>query len=445
MDYTLTQLKTWDEQIQTLATQMGLDYYPQEFLLADEQDMLSFMAYSGMPSHYPHWSFGKSYDRTKTMYDYGMEGLPYELVINSNPCLAYLMQNNSELMQVLTIAHVYGHNDFFKNNTNFSKTRADDVVGRFKRHADLIRGYYTEYGADMVEPFLDAAHALQYQCNRNVNVVSSPRSNQGDQGDQGDQDSKELKLQHDDTSGVQNNENVLLYIHDHADLKEWQRNILYVVHERAQYFIPQAQTKILNEGWASFWHYTLLNELGLPAQMHLEFLVRHNQVIRPHQGGLNPYHLGFTILRDVDRRLGRSELFRIRESARDQNFLRTYLTRELVEELQLFEYQQGRNHVEVSNIGDKQGWEAVRDTLAAQVGLNSLPTLYVQETEDQDVLTLVHDHQGLDLEIGYAKKTLNHLYTLWKHPVRVKTVVQGEPAYLLFNGNIHNTVYIHKK
>src|ERR1043166_10214396 len=134
--------------------------------------MLGYMAYSGMPSHYPHWSYGKSYEKLKTLYDYGVSGLPYEMVINSSPALAYLMRDNSLLLQILTIAHVYGHNDFFKNNFTFKSTRAEYTISTFKAHANRIRHYIEDpsIGLEKVKPILDAAHALSLQCRRNLAI-----------------------------------------------------------------------------------------------------------------------------------------------------------------------------------------------------------------------------------------------------------------------------------
>ena len=137
--YTLKDLEYWDERVREKVAGFGLDCFAQEFEICDHGLMLGYMAYSGMPSHYPHWSYGKSYEKLKTLYDYGVSGIPYEMVINSDPALAYLMRDNSLCLQILTIAHVYGHNDFFKNNFTFKSTRAEFTIGTFKAHADRVR------------------------------------------------------------------------------------------------------------------------------------------------------------------------------------------------------------------------------------------------------------------------------------------------------------------
>src|SRR5499425_233904 len=170
--FTIEDLQNWNDRIVQLVQDFGLDPYPQEFEICDHEQMLAYMVYSGMPSHYPHWSYGKNFEKLKTLYDYGVSGLPYEMVINSSPAIAYLMRDNSLLLQILTIAHVYGHNDFFKNNFTFRSTRAEYTISSFKSHAQRLRAYIEDpsIGLDRVELILDAAHALALQCRRNLAV-----------------------------------------------------------------------------------------------------------------------------------------------------------------------------------------------------------------------------------------------------------------------------------
>lgn len=311
--YDVAVLEEWDEKIRRIASAFGLDWYPQEFELCDHIQMLGYMAYSGMPSHYPHWSFGKAFEKQRTLYDYGVTGLPYELVINSNPALAYLMKDNSLLLQILTIAHVYAHNDFFKNNFTFKTTHAEDTIARFKVHADRIRKYREDpsIGADRVEGILDAAHSLSLQCRRNLAIPKLTRKQEEErlrdkyygqpedpyqelhQAVAVDEKSYRKELR---KVPIEPDEDILLFIRDYNPrLSEWEKDILTIVHEEAQYFIPQIETKIMNEGWASYWHKRILDSLQLPQELQLEFMVRHNQVLRPPRIGINPYHLGWTI------------------------------------------------------------------------------------------------------------------------------------------------------
>ena len=175
-NWTMRDLEYWDDKVREHVAEIGLDCYPQEFEVCDQNSMLGYMAYHGMPSHYPHWSFGKAFEQTKTMYDHGVSGLPYEMVINSDPALAYLMRDNSLCLQVLTIAHVYGHNDFFKNNFTFSSaTDAKETLASFKARADRVRSYIEDpsIGGEAVEEFLDAAHALSFNRSRNLAITQA--------------------------------------------------------------------------------------------------------------------------------------------------------------------------------------------------------------------------------------------------------------------------------
>ena len=292
--WTIKDLEYWDDAIRERVDEFGLDCYPQEFEVCDANQMLSIMSYSGMPSHYPHWSYGKAFERQKTLYDYGMAGLPYEMVINSDPCLAYLMRDNSLCLQICTIAHVYGHNDFFKRNFNFSFTKAGQVLDMFKTHADRIRKYCESpsIGYRKVEHILDAAHALSFQCRRNPAIRKLDRDEHQqrlikrampDPGPYADLEArKNPDLPDLKKFPLEPEEDLLLFIRDHNNrLEDWERDILSIVVETTNYFLPQMETKIINEGWASYWHHTILNSLDLPQEIMMEFMVRHSQVIRP--------------------------------------------------------------------------------------------------------------------------------------------------------------------
>src|SRR5436309_10755938 len=367
-DWDVRDLEYWDEKIREKVEEFGLSCYPQEFEICDHFQMLGYMAYSGMPSHYPHWSYGKSYEKLKTMYDYGVSGLPYEMVINSSPALAYLMRDNSLCLQVLTVAHVYGHNDFFKNNFTFKSTRAELTLNVFKIHADRIRGYIEDpsIGIEKVEPILDAAHALSLQCRRNLAIkklsLEEERERVLDVAQPVPDPFQRVHKRQEYTAPdfhkvpLSPEEDLLLFIRDHNPyLSEWERDLLSIAHEEAQYFIPQIETKIMNEGWASYWHRRILDALELPQELHLEFVVRHNQVVRPIPGQLNPYHLGLKLWEDIERRgdrptpeekenlppgkTGRDLLLQTREVDRDASFLRRWLHETLMRDLDLFRYE----------------------------------------------------------------------------------------------------------
>jgi stage V sporulation protein R len=395
--YRIEDLEEWDQRIREKALEFGLDCYPQQFEVCDHNQMLSNMAYSGAPAHYPHWSFGKMYERQKTLYDYGVSGLPYEMVINANPALAYLMRDNTLLLQILTIAHVYGHNDFFKHNFNFKATRAEYTIDMFKTHGDRIRGYIEDpsIGLETVEKRLDAAHAVSLQCHRNLAIrqrtIEEERASLIESARPSEDPFQAIHRRATytppdlDKVPPAPDDNLLLFIRDHnPHLANWEKDVLTIVHEETQYFIPQIETKIMNEGWATYWHKKILDGLELPEDLHLEFIVRHNQVIRPFERDLNPYHVGLAIWQNIcgyhnnsencERYSGEEKLFEVRESDRDSSFLRRFLTE-----------------------------------------------------------SLIHDHDGRDLELTYAEKTLSYLSQLWNGEVALETSLDGSRSLLSYS------------
>lgn len=467
MEYTIEDLESWNSRILEHVHRFGLDVYPQEFEICDHEDMLSYMVYSGMPAHYPHWSYGKGFEKLKTLYEYGVSGLPYEMVINSNPAIAYLMRDNSLALQVLTIAHVYGHNDFFKNNFTFRETRAQYTIETFKSHANRVRHYVEDpsIGLDRVERILDAAHALSLQCRRNLSIRKLSASEQLE---------SKVRESHPPTDPfaaihrrqeyvspdlnrvpLYPDEDLLIFIRDHnPHLMDWEKDLLTIVHEQSQYFIPQIETKIMNEGWASFWHKRILESLDLPQKLHLEFIVRHTQVLRPSPGGLNPYHVGMKVWEDIEKRWdhpseedekqygrrtksGMEKLFEVREVERDTSFLRRYLTEELIRELNLFEYRTRGNEQVVSRVADEQNWRQIKETLIQNVGTNTIPVIKVEDSDynSNRTLFLKHHHDGRDLQLEYAEKTLQYLHQLWGHEVALETSLDSRKSLLSYSDN----------
>lgn len=462
--YETSDLEFWNDRIVGIARDFGLDFYSQEYEICDHEQMLGCMTYSGMPSHYPHWSYGKSFEKLKTLYDYGISGLPYEMVINSNPCLAYLMRDNSLLLQVLTMAHVYGHNDFFKNNFTFRWTRAEYTLEIFKAHASRIRGYVEDpsIGVEKVERILDAAHALAFQCQRNLAIKKQSLEEKKEQrmaeAMAGEDPFQSIHRRQEyvppDLTKVPlyPEEDLIIFIRDHNPyLNEWEKDLLTIVHEETQYFIPQIETKIMNEGWASLWHKRILEALQLPQGFQLEFIVRHNQVLNPVPGGINPYHLGMKMWEDIEKRWdnptaeekkeygsrgkgGKEKLFEVREVERDSSFIRRYLTEELMRELKLFEYQSRGEQKVVSRIADEDNWQAIKETLIRNVGTGTTPVIKIEDADynNNRVLFLKHHHDGRDLQLEYAEKTLQYVHQLWQREVVLATVINQTPSLLCF-------------
>ncbi len=462
-DYALKDLEYWDARIREKVLAFGLDCYPQEFELCDHNQMLGYMAYSGMPSHYPHWSYGKAYEKLKTLYDHGVSGLPYEMVINSNPALAYLMRDNTLCLQILTIAHVYGHNDFFKKNFTFQSTRAEYTISTFKSHAARVRAYVEDpsIGSEKVEMVIDAAHSLSLQCRRNLAVKKlSPEAERARLAEAATHPPDPFQKIHRrpeqpeiDEKRVPPSpeEDILLFIRDHNPfLTNWERDLLTIVHEEAQYFIPQIETKIMNEGWASFWHKRILDALDLPQALHLEFLVRHNQVVRPVPGGLNPYHLGLRMWEDIERcgddpapeererlpagKTGRDLLFETREVDRDVAFIRRWLQERLMRDLDLIRFEPRGDDLVISDVSDEEGWRAVKEMLLKSVGMGTVPVIRVEDADHGGTRTLLlsHAHDGRDLHLENAERTLAYVHRLWGRDVVLETIMNGKKASLTY-------------
>ncbi|OON95779.1 MAG: stage V sporulation protein R [Epulopiscium sp. Nele67-Bin005] len=391
--YTVDELFTYSEQIEELTQNLGFNCYPQHFELVDYEDMICYATYSGMPSHYPHWSLGKIYEKLKTLYNYNLSGIPYEMVINSNPCIAYLIKDNSLTMQILTMAHVYGHNDFFANNQYFTQnTDASLSISMFKNHTKRIRSYIyaPSIGYEKVEKFLDAVHSIKYQCTLN-------------------QSEKDLPI----------------FLRNWANLEEWQKDILDIVIKQNVYFLPQIETKIINEGWASFWHYYILNNLNLTMDKMFEFFKIHNNIVRP-TINLNPYFLGYKIWRDVyincDGNI--EQMLAIREIHKDSSFIRNYLSYEVCDSANLYSYKnQDRNYV-IGDVSNKNNWQIIREQLANNVGINAVPHIEVIDFT-KDTLNLYHAWDNKELDLLYTTETLKHIQTIWGGKITLKTQFSG--------------------
>ena len=357
------------------------------------------------------------------------------MVINSDPCLAYLMRENSLLLQILTMAHVYGHNDFFKNNRLFKEgTKAYYTLEMFKLDAEIIRGYVNDpnIGYAKVEKILDAAHALKFQIPRVVGVkelsqeeIKANLMNEYNRKIEGryvlDQD-EEIELPDLNKIPLEPCDDVIGFIIKYGYLEEWEKTVLKIVKRETEYFMPQIETKIMNEGWASYWHYTILNSLELPEGLHFEFLKRHNDVIAPILGGLNPYYMGFKIFQDIEKRYGREKLFEVRSLERDNSFLRKYLTQDLCNELNLFQYAKKSFDFVIEEVSDDEGWKIIRDTLSSTCGVGGIPYIRIVDLDRKDgTLTLEHVFDGRELELLYAKETLKYLFDLWGRKVLLKT------------------------
>jgi len=429
-DWTFSDLEEWDNRISKLAKTYNLDWFPINYEVCDYYEMIGHMSYHGLPSHYDHWSYGKSFERTHQMYNLGMEGLPYELIINSNPSIAYLMKENALYLQALIMAHCIGHSDFFKNNKEFKNTKPVSVVAKFRNAKKRIQGYIedTNIGIKKVENLLDAVHAIRFQTEwYDIDRPSHTELRKKYEILKRDDKSEKYSDFNIEKFPLEPDFDILKFFIDNCrHMAEWEKDIIEIVRSESRYFIPQIKTKIMNEGWASFWHYKLMNEVGLPGSMHIPFIKSHNQVIRPHIGGINPYHLGFWLFKKIEKESGLDECFFVRENFNDESFLRTFLDYDSMLELNLFTYSKKKEAYTIDEISSTDGWKEVKEDLIKSVGMNGMPRMFVSELEKTGELLIEHEHDGRDLELNHAEAVVNHMTNIWGDMVKLKTIIEEE-------------------
>ena len=476
-DWTFELIERYDREIARLAHgRYGLDTYPNQIEIIASEQMLDALASIGMPVGYHHWSFGKQFVAHQARYERGEMGLAYEMVINSNPCIAYLMEENSMTMQALVIAHAcYGHNSFFKGNYLFrSWTDASAIVD----YLVFARGYIADceirHGVEAVEQTLDSCHALM---NYGVDRYKRPQPLSAQQELQRQQE-RETYLQRTlnelwrtipqldgagtcDTEATvrfppEPEENLLYFIEKRAPLLEtWQREIVRIVRKLAQYFYPQPQTKVMNEGWATFWHYTLMHDLydeGLVTDgFMMEFLASHSGVIMqpafdsPYYGGMNPYRLGLAIFQDLRRMCEaptaedrkwfpdfagadwRVTLEEAMRNYKDESFIQQFLSPKVMRDLRLFCVvdDDHEESLAIEAIHDDAGYRQVRELLARQHNMGEREPniqVYSVDLRGDRTLTLRHTRQQRRPLGGTTPEMLKHVHRLWGFPVRMQSV-----------------------
>ncbi len=464
-------IETYEKEIGRLAEGFKLDIYPNQIEIISSEQMMDAYASVGMPIGYNHWSYGKKFLNTQENYKRGQMGLAYELVINSNPCISYLMEENTMTMQALVIAHAcFGHNSFFKNNYLFKTwTDADSIVDYLVFAKGYISKCEERHGIENVESTLDACHALM---NYGVDRYKRPYPMSAREEQQQQKEREEylqqqinelwrtIPVAEQDTTGQtihfpeEPQENILYFIEKNAPLLEpWQREIVRIVRKIAQYFYPQRQTQVMNEGWASFWHHTLLNSLydeGLVNDgFMLEFLQYHTNVLyqpdfdEPWYNGINPYTLGFAMFQDIKRICEQPDeedkrffpdfagsnwldtLHFAMENYKDESFILQFLSPKVIRELKLFTItdDEENNYLEVAAIHNDEGYQLIREALASQYNLGNLePNIEIEKVDirgDRSI-TLQHNqynHKPLDNES--ASEVLKHLHTLWGFDVHL--------------------------
>ena len=473
-DWTFELIETYFEQIKRTAHRYGLDTYPVQLELISAEQMLDAYASVGMPVNYRHWSFGKQFIASEKNYRRGHMGLAYEIVINSDPCIAYLMEENTMPMQALVMAHAcFGHNSFFKGNYLFRMwTDASSIVDYLVYAKSYISECEERHGIDAVEELLDACHALmhygvdRYRRPQKISMVEE-EIRRKDREAYLQQQVNDLWRTLPKSAGKQSKkehrrfpeepqENILYFIEKNAPLLEpWQREIVRIVRKIAQYFYPQRQTQVMNEGWATFWHYTLLNDMydqGLLSDGFLiEILSSHTNVVfqppvtDPRYSGINPYALGFNMFTDLrricekptdeDRQwfpdIAGSDWHKTLDYAmrhfKDESFIGQYLSPRMMREFRLFSVVDDatQKELEVAAIHDDAGYRRVRESLSRQYDLGSRePNIQVWNVNlrGDRSLTLRHTrHNDRPLDNG-AEEVVKHVARLWGFRVRLESV-----------------------
>jgi spore cortex formation protein SpoVR/YcgB (stage V sporulation) len=474
-DWTFDLIEEYNQEIERIAKEIyHLDCYPVQLELISSEQMMDAYASVGMPIGYNHWSFGKQFVITEKNYKRGQMNLAYEIVINSNPCIAYLMEENTMTMQALVIAHAaYGHNSFFKGNYLFKIwTDAEAIIDYLIFAKNYVAECEEKYGIQEVEEILDSCHALmnfgvdRYKRRAGETLEDEPRV----------QSDRELILQHhvnelwrqlninepekkeNQTKRIppEPQENILYFLEKNAPLlKPWQREIIRVVRKVAQYFYPQRQTQVMNEGWACFWHYTIMNHMYDEGLINdsamLEFMHTHTNVISqpefdsPYYSGINPYALGFKMMMDIRRICEdpteedlqwfpdivhtdwRETLDFAMRNFKDESFIGQYLSPRLIREFRLFAVldDDREDTLGISAIHDEVGYRAVREKLSAQYNLsNREPNLQVFNVDHQGDRTLtLRYYQDKNRPLSdTTEEVIKHLHRLWGFKVEIETV-----------------------
>lgn len=482
-DWTFDLLQHYLDEIDRVAKSYRLETYPHQIEVITSEQMMDAYSSVGMPINYTHWSFGKKFIETEQRYKQGQQGLAYEIVINSNPCIAYLMEENTITMQALVMAHAcYGHNSFFKNNYLFrSWTDAGSIVD----YLIFARNYITQceerYGVEPVEQLLDSCHALM---NHGVDRYKRPQKISL-QEEKSRQQSREAYLQsqvnelwrtlprREKEDQVEQNlrypqepqENLLYFMEKNAPLLEpWQREILRIVRKVSQYFYPQKQTQVMNEGWATFWHYTILNHLydekKVSDRFMLEFLHSHTNVVfqpaynSPYYNGINPYALGFAMFQDI-KRICQSPTEEDRHwfpdiagsdwletvhfamhNFKDESFISQFLSPKIMRDFRLFTVLDNdhNNYLEISAIHNEEGYRAIRQELSAQYNLSNLePDIQIWNVNlrGDRSLTLRYTPQNRAPLAKSRREVMKHIHRLWNFDVYMEQINEEGHVELL--------------
>jgi stage V sporulation protein R len=477
------ELKREQDRIEQIARQMGLTFFKVVFEMVDWREMNALAAYGGFPTRYPHWRWGMEYAELAKSYEYGLHKI-YEMVINNDPTYAYLLEGNLVVDQKLVMAHVYGHADFFVNNVYFGHTNRK-MVDTMANHATRVRRHQERHGVEAVERFMDACLSVEElidpsavfrQTRRPEAHVDEPE--QRDPGrmpakpyldryvnppDYLEEKRRQVRQEREDARRFppSPDRDVLGFLMAAATLDPWEQDVLEIVRDESYYILPQRQTKVMNEGWASFWHTHMMTTHILNDSELIDYADHHSGTVATSPGRLNPYKLGLELFRDIERRwnmgqfgpeweacdrmadrlkwdrklgLGREKIYEVRRLYCDATFLDAFLTQDFCERQGLFiskkNARTGKEEIESTSFDDVKQALLFHFTNGGRPVIEVLDANYANRGE----LLLVHRHAGVDLRTDWAKEVLENLTRIWKRPVRIETMVGKKPVRLGHDG-----------
>ncbi len=476
------------ERIKGFVTEFELDCFTTVFELIDYRQMCEIAAYGGFPVRYPHWRFGMEYDKLMKSYTYGLSKI-YELVINTDPCYAYLLDGNALVDQKLVMSHVYGHCDFFKNN-NYFKYSDRKMIDGMANHAVRVRRWMDRQGVDAVESFIDVCHSLdnlidpwqpfrdalpkKAKTNKDEDITTQElgriRSEKNYLDDyvnppefiaqQKARAAKEAEARK--KVPPQPERDVLKFLLEHAPLESWEADVLGIIREEAYYFLPQMQTKIMNEGWATYWHTKIMTTRALEDSEIIDYADVASGVTAMGPTQLNPYKLGVELFRDIEDRwnrgrfgkdwdecdelaererwdknlgLGRAKMFEVRKLYNDVTFIDEFFTEDFCRRQKFFTFAQNRRTGDFE-IASRE-FQKVKQQMLSQLTNAGQPFIYVIDANylNRGELLLAHRHEGVDLQLGYARDTLRNVERIWRRPVSILTMVDDKPKRIRFDGS----------
>jgi stage V sporulation protein R len=446
-----SELLDYSTRMESLAKALGLDYHPVDFELAPESLMTEIAVY-GLPIRMPHWSFGVRYIHQIARQSMGHSKI-YEVMFPGNPCLAYLVETNTLAENSLVTAHVLGHADFSKNNQLFSKFQAQaggNIVNHAAIHAHRIKEAIEKVGIERVEAILDAALSLEMHVDTEGELRREKYPEYLAKREEVKLDKFQKRFnklmgspaEDPNASGKVKSPippypefDLLWFIAQYApDLEQWERDIFMMVRAESLYFHPVFACQIMNEGWASYWHARLLREAEfLPQQIYLAAIKSHSDVVRPYASKeqvalmVNPYHLGFIMWEQIEKKYGMDKMRQIMKEEDDISFIRNWLTEELAEEANFFVYSEKKNgEIKISS----KDLKLIKEAIIAPKYNYASPRVAAVETLADGTLILTHDHvsDGRGLDTSKTRKVLDYVKKVWRRPVRMNTINQlGEP------------------